>query len=313
MKIMFMGTSDFAVEALRALHTATENGAPVHDICAVVSQPDRPKGRGYKLTPTPVKQYALDASLDVYTPETLRDNALLPLLEQKRPDCIVVASYGKILPQYVIDWPKFGCVNVHASLLPEYRGAAPINAAIIDGRTETGVTTMLMDAGLDTGDMLLKCKVDILDEDDAGTLHDKLAAVGGKLVVETLKGLENGAIVPKKQVGESSYAHMIDADMRHIDFSGTACKVRNIVRGLSPVPAATATAQLADGRTIGLKIFSVALCDGKNAPCGTVTDAKGLVVACGEGSVKILSLRPDGKKVMSGEDFARGYSVCKIL
>lgn len=302
-----MGTSDFAVASLKALAESGE-----HEICAVVSQPDKPKGRGYVLTPTPVKAYALQQNLEVFTPETLKDGALIPLLEEKKPECIVVASYGKILPEYILSFPEYGCVNVHASLLPEYRGAAPINAAIIDGKKETGITTMLMDAGLDTGDMLLKSKVDILDSDDAGTLHDKLAEEGGKLLLRTLKGLWEGSVVPQKQEGQSSYAHMITAQTRKVDFSAPARKVFDLVRGLSPVPTATAVAVLSDGRQLGVKLFAVEPVSGSGQP-GKVIDSKTPVVACGSGAVKIVSLRPDGKNIMSGEAFARGYSVERFL
>jgi methionyl-tRNA formyltransferase len=208
MRILFMGSPDFAVESLKALIAAK------FEICAVVTQPDRPKGRGYTLYPTATGEFAEQQGFDVYKPEKLKNGELMPILEKYDPDVIVVAAYGKILPEYVLSYPKYGCVNVHASLLPAYRGASPINFAIINGEKETGITTMLMDKGLDTGDILMQQSTPIYNEDNAETLHDRLAVIGGELLCKTLYGLEDGTVTPVKQTGDFSYAPLITAETK---------------------------------------------------------------------------------------------------
>lgn len=298
MRCIFMGSSEFAVASLKAM---TENG---YDVCAVVSQPDKPKGRGYTLTPTPVKVFAESSGIPVYTPDSIKNGELVPLLEEVKPDVIVVASYGKILPEYVLSCPPKGCINVHASLLPKYRGAAPINFCLIDGEKKTGVTTMLMDKGLDTGDILLKAETEILPEDDSGTLHDRLAEMGGKLLSETLEALENGTVVPEKQVGESSYASMITNKTRKLDFAESSANIVNKIRGLSPIPAAFA---VCGGKNIKIfKASEVFIQTDVDYPVGAVVPGKELTVRTGDGFVKIDELQPEGKKKMGGADFLRG-------
>lgn len=297
MKILFMGTSDFAVTCLDALVQAGRT--PV----AVISQPDKPKGRGYVMTPSPVKAYALERSLPVYTPETLKDGAIADLLKEIDPDLICVVAYGKILPKYVLDYPKYHCVNVHGSLLPMYRGAAPINRAIMAGEKETGVTTMYMAEGLDTGDMLLKASLPIAEDDDFGSVHDKLAVLGGDLLVKTVDALEQGTVVPKPQVGPTCYAAIIDNDTRAVDFSRSAAEIACQIQGLSPMPCAFC---VADGKRV--KLYKArALPGSPDVKPGTVSE--NLTVATGDGWLQILELQPEGKKRMSAEDYLRGNKV----
>lgn len=296
MKILFMGTSPFAVESLDALNRAGR------DVCAVITQPDRPKGRGYKLASTPVKEYALSKGYRVETPETLKDGALLPLLDELAPDLIVVVAYGKILPSYVLEYPKMGCVNVHGSLLPLYRGAAPINHAIIDGQTESGVTTMYMDDGVDTGDMILKASSPIAPDDTFGTLHDRLAVLGGELLIQTLDQIEAGTAPRTKQEGETCYASMITKETRKLDFGDTAVNLCNRVRGLAPEPCAFA---FCGGKNI--KILEAEPVEGNwDVPVGTIVDRKRLVVRVADGGIRLKTVQPEGKKAMPGESFAAG-------
>ena len=233
MRILFMGTPDFALPTLRALY---EGG---HEIVGAVTQPDKPKGRGHNLMPPPVKVYAMEQNIPVYQPTTLKGEEFASLLNELDPEMIVVVAFGKILPQNVLDYPKYGCVNVHGSLLPEYRGAAPMQRAIIDGKKTTGITTMLMAAGLDTGDMLLKAEVEIGENDNFENIHDRLADCGAKLLIETVNGLEKGQITPEKQDDSlSTYAAKIEKSDCLLDFSLDATTLHNLIRGLSPIPLA---------------------------------------------------------------------------
>lgn len=298
MRSIFMGSSDFAVASLKAM---IDGG---YQVDAVVSQPDKPKGRGYTLTPTPVKAYALSLDIPVYTPDKIKNGELQELLDEVKPDVIIVAAYGKILPPYILNYPPKGCINVHASLLPKYRGAAPINFCLIDGEEKTGVTTMLMDEGLDTGDMLLKAETEITADDDVGTLHDRLAEMGGVLLVDTLKALEEGTLVPEKQMGESSYASMITNETRKIDFTDSAKNIVNRIRGLSPIPTAYA---LCGGKNT--KIFKASVIENNikgDYECGQIVPAKDLIVCTGDGFIRIDEIQPEGKKRMGGADFLRG-------
>lgn len=296
MKILFMGTSPFAVESLSALHAS---GAQV---ACVVTQPDRPKGRGYKMTCTPVKEFALEKGYRVETPETLKDEALMPLLREIDPDLIVVVAYGKILPAYVLNYPKLGCINVHGSLLPMYRGAAPVNHVLMDGQTETGVTTMYMDEGLDTGDMILKASTPIVEEDTFGTLHDRLAKIGGSLLVETLNLIAEGKAPRTVQEGETCYASMITKETRRIDWNLPKRALFNRIRGLAPEPCAFA---LCGGKNI--KILESEPVDGNwNVPVGTIVDKKHLVIRVADGGLRLKTVQPEGKKPMSGESFCAG-------
>ncbi|MBQ7125322.1 MAG: methionyl-tRNA formyltransferase [Clostridia bacterium] len=299
MKILFMGTPDFAVCSLAALY---DNGQ--YEL-TVITQPDKPKGRGYVLTPPEVKVYAEEHGLKVYQPNTLRDEAFFELLSEIDPDMIVVAAYGKILPKNVIDYPKYGCINVHGSLLPEYRGAAPIQRAIIDGKTETGVTIMYMNEGLDTGDMLKKASVQIKQDDNFETLFDKLASAGAELLVKTIPEIVSGAIVPEKQDDSlATYAKKIEKSDCIIDFSCSAKVVHNQIRGLSPFPLASANI----GGLLIKPITSVISKEKSDKPFGTIVSLDGkITVSCGDGGcIDILELLPAGKKRMKAADFLRG-------
>ena len=301
MRILFMGTPDFALFSLRALVEAGE------DVVGVVTQPDKPKGRGYTLTPPPVKVYAEEKGLPVYQPKTLRDEAFADLLRQIDPEVIVVVAFGKILPANVLDYPKYGCVNVHGSLLPAYRGAAPMQRAIIDGCAETGITTMFMDVGLDTGDMLLKKSVAIDLHDTFETVHDKLGECGAELLLRTLALLKAGEITPEKQDDAlATYAQKIEKEDCLLDFSRTAKEVHDRIRGLSPIPLSFT--HTSDGRL--LKILSSEPVEGKGRPGEVISLSGGrITVACGEGAVALLSVLPEGKKRMSAADFINGRRI----
>ena len=301
MRILFMGTPDFALFSLRAL---VEEG---EDVVGVVTQPDKPKGRGYTLTPPPVKVYAEEKGLPVYQPRTLRDEEFADLLRQIDPEVIVVVAFGKILPANVLDYPKYGCVNVHGSLLPAYRGAAPMQRAIIDGCAETGITTMFMDVGLDTGDMLLKKSVAIDLHDTFETVHDKLGECGAELLLRTLALLEKGEILPEKQDDAlATYAAKIEKEDCLLDFSRTAKEVHDRIRGLSPIPLSFT--HTPDGRL--LKILSSEPTEGKGRPGEVISLENGrITVACGEGAVALLSVLPEGKKKMSSADFINGRRI----
>lgn len=298
MNIIFMGTPDFAVPALEKL-VASE-----HNVTAVFTQPDKPRGRKMVLTPPEVKACALKHGIKVYQPDSLKDGKTLEIIKDCNPDVIVVAAYGKILPKEILDYPKYGCVNIHGSLLPKYRGAAPIQRAVLDGESETGVTTMQMAEGLDTGDMLLVYKTPILPDETSGELFDRLALAGADLLLDTLEGLEKGEIVPQKQNDSlSSYAKMIDKSMCPIDFNKTAQAVHNQVRGLNPWPVATA--QINGKR---LKIYKTKLSSLKGNP-GEVISLKPLTVACKENSVEIITLQPEGKKIMDSKAYLAGNKI----
>ena len=304
MRILFMGTPDFAVFSLRALVEAGMN------VVAVVTQPDQPKGRGYILTPPPVKVYAQEHSIPVYQPERLKNGAFDETLAKIDPELIVVTAYGKILPKSVLDYPKFGCVNVHGSLLPEYRGAAPMQRAILEGKTETGITTMLMDEGLDTGKMLLQARVPIEQNDNFESIHDKMGAAGAPLLVETIRRLAAGNITPVAQdESKSTYAAKIEKSDCKIDFSEPAGKVHDRIRALSPVPLAFT--KLPDGKL--LKVVASELADEQFAPspAGTVLSLAGgaVTVACGSGAIRLTELIPEGKSRMSAAAFINGRNI----
>ena len=304
-RILFMGTPDFAAASLAALIDA---GA---DIVGVFTQPDKPQGRKKLLIPSAVKSCALEHSLDVYQPTTLRSDESFELIEKLAPDMIIVAAYGKILPQRVIDYPKLGCINVHGSLLPKYRGAAPIQRAIIDGESETGVTIMYMDAGIDTGDMLAKTIVRIEPDDDFGTLHDKLAAVGAKLLTDTIPQLENGTARREKQDDlKSNYAAKIENEDCLLSFDDTAKNVHNRIRGLSPFPLAVVEH---NGKSLKLVASEIADDDTPHKNPGEVMklDQKGnrIEVACREGSVYLTRVLPEGKGRMNASDYINGRKI----
>lgn len=296
-----MGTPDFAVPCLKRL---LDDG---HDVVGVFSQPDKPQGRKMVLTAPPVKQVALQEKLPVYQPETFKNGAVLPLLQELAPEIIVVVAYGKILPQYVLDLPRYGCVNVHGSLLPRWRGAAPIQWSVIAGDRTAGVTTMQMDAGLDTGDMLLRYETEIGARETAGELYERLAAAGAELLSETLRRLEKGDIVPERQDDAAScYASMLDKKLAQVDWRRTAREIDCLVRGLNPWPVALTTLH---GER--MKLYAAEPVQGSGAP-GTVlvSDPKsGLVVACGDGALRLTEIQVVGGKRMQAGDYLRGHAV----
>ena len=306
MKAVFMGTPDFAVPTLQKM---IDMGI---EITAVVTQPDKAKGRGKKVIYSPVKECALAHDLPVYQPVRIRkEPEFIQTLRDMQPDVIVVVAFGQILPKEILDIPRLGCVNVHASLLPKFRGAAPIQWSIIDGEEVTGVTTMLMDAGLDTGDMLLKTEIPVDPKETGGSLHDKLAAVGGELLEKTLIGLEAGTIVPEKQDDSQAgeYARMLDKELGHIDFNQPAVVIERLIRGLNPWPSAYT---YIDGKT--LKIWEAEVLD-RNYGCeyGEVADVTRncLIIQTGIGALSVKSVQLQGKKRMDIAAFLNGYTIEK--
>ena len=301
MKIVFMGTPDFAVSTLESL---VKGG---HEVIAAVTQPDKPKGRGKAVQLTPVKEKAMEYDIPVYQPVKARDPEFVELLKGMNPDVIVVVAFGQLLPKAILDIPKYGCVNVHASLLPKYRGAAPIQWAVIDGEEVSGVTTMLMDEGLDTGDMLEKAEIVLDAKETGGSLFDKLSALGGELILSTLEKMENGTITRTPQ-GESttSYAKMLKKTMGEIDWSMEAVKIERLIRGLNPWPSAYTSLK---GKTV--KIWSADVVAGNTSGNpGRVTVSKDkLLVECGEGFLSITELQLEGKKRMETAAFLRGFAV----
>ncbi len=300
MRILFMGTPDFARSILEKLHNDGEN------IVAVVTQPDKPQGRKMILTPPPVKQYALANGMPVYQPVTLKDGAFADTLTELAPDLIIVAAYGKILPKYILDYPKYGCINVHASLLPRWRGAAPIQRAIMAGDSVSGITIQYMAEGLDTGDMILTVEVPITDDDDFGTLHDKLAVAGGDAMAQTIACLRDGTITREVQNdADATYAAKIENADCVIDFTKSVTEIYNQVRGLSPVPLAVTW--MPDGKRLKIIAARREIRAVTVAP-GTVTDIDQgtLDIACGDGILHVTHLQPEGKGRMAAADFLRG-------
>ena len=296
MKIVFMGTPDFASESLKALLSC-----PKHQVIGVISQPDRPVGRHQILQPTATKQVALEAGIPVWQPERIKAEENLELLASLSPDVIVVAAYGQILPKSILELPKYGCVNVHGSLLPAYRGAAPIQRALLEGNQTTGITTMQMDVGMDTGDILLQREIPITKEDTSGSLFEKLAALGGELLLETLDELEKGNITPKKQDESlATYAPMLKKEEGLLDFSRTAKELDCQIRAMDPWPGAYT---FLSGKRI--KILEAVLSD-ETGETGLLLPQKEAVVCCKEGALRILKLQPEGKKPQTGEEFMRG-------
>ncbi|MFV0315286.1 MAG: methionyl-tRNA formyltransferase [Anaerotignum sp.] len=304
MRVLFMGTPDFAVYSLKALLTQ-------HEVIGVVSQPDKPKGRGKKLVPTPVKEFALEQGLQVYQPEKAKDPEFVALLQELAPDAIAVTAFGQILPESILNIPRLGCINVHGSLLPKYRGAAPMQWSIIDGEKVTGITTMFMAKGMDTGDMLLKSEVEITSEDNFSTVHDKMAEAGANLLLETLTALEAGTVtrIPQEHV-VATYAPMITKETGHIDWRKNAQDIINLMRGLDPSPGAYAI--YGDEP---LKFFKGIKLDGAytQADFGEIVEVseKGFAVKCGDGALMITELQARGKKRMATDAYLRGNSTSK--
>ena len=307
MKILFMGTPDFAVFSLKALVEYTKNSN--NEICGIITQPDKPKGRGYALLPTPVKAYALDAGLDVYQPETLKDETFAELLKKLSPDLIAVVAYGKILPKSVIDFPKYGCINVHGSLLPEYRGAAPMQRAIIDGKDKSGITIMYMAEGLDTGDMLLKKELAIKENDNFEDIHDGLGVLGAEMLIEIIPMLENGSATRTPQDDSvSTYARKITKEDCLIDFSKDAKTIHNQIRGLSPFPLSFT--HTPNGKLLKVIESKISDIDTPHANYGEVLSVNGNIeVACGKGSICLCRVLPEGKSRMNASDFIRGRNI----
>lgn len=299
MRIVFMGTPDFAVPSLQALIDAG------HDVCAVYTQPDKPQGRKQILTAPPVKTLALEHDIPVFQPNTLKNEGEQARLRELAPEVIIVVAYGKLLPKAVLDIPPHGCINVHGSLLPRWRGAAPIQWAVIAGDEMAGVTTMQMAEGLDTGDMLLTYETKVGEKETAGELFDRLAQSGAELLTQTLVKLDE--ITPRPQDdAQSCYAHMLDKQMAVIDWSKSAHEIDCLIRGLNPWPIALTT--LSGER---LKVFAAEKANGNGEP-GTVLEAdpkKGLTVACGEGALKLTEIQLVGGKRMKATDFLRGHAI----
>ena len=299
LKILFMGTPDFASAVLNKM---LEAGC---DVVGAVSQPDKPKGRGHKLMPTDVKKAAEAAGIPVYQPESLRNEALMPVLNELKPDVIVVAAYWKILPSYILDYPRYGCVNVHASLLPKYRGAAPIQRAIINGDKTTGVTIMQMAQGLDTGDMLARAETEIGEYETAEQLFDRLAEIGGDLLTETLENIDS--VIPEKQnEDEATYADKLTREDGRIDWTMSADRIIRLINGMNSWPLAYTSYN--DGI---IKIAEAVKADASGRP-GEIKELRkkeGLIIACGEGAICVKTAQFPGSRKMNVEDYARGHEI----
>jgi len=298
LRIVFMGTPDFACPTLTRL---IERG---EDLIAVVTQPDRPKGRGQKLLPPPVKVIAEAHGIPVLQPLKVRAPEVVAQIRELKPDLIVVVAFGQILPQSLLDIPRHGCINIHASLLPRYRGAAPLNWCLINGETETGITTMMMDAGLDTGDMLVKRSIPIGPDEDAQSLHDRLSLLGADTIDETLDRLLAGTLTREKQDDSlSCYAPMLKKEDGRIDWAREPQQIKNLVRGFTPWPGAYTSLE---SKT--LKLYKVSVAEGSGTPGEVIATGKdGIIVACGSGSIRIEELQLEGRKRLSAAEFLAGY------
>lgn len=302
MKIVFMGTPDFAEKSLEAIYNSG------HEILAVVTNPDRPKGRGMKMVSSPVKEFAVSKNLKIYQPEKVRKNIeFIEEIKKLQPDVICVVAYGKILPKEILDIPKLGCINVHGSLLPKYRGAAPIQWAVINGEKVTGVTTMYMDIGMDTGDMILKEEVSIGEDETTGELWDKLSEVGAKLLVKTLSQIEDGNAPRLPQGEDFTMAPMLNKDMSKIDWnSKTAKEIKNLVRGLNPIMG---TYSYLDDKKIKFWKVDVLPLENENVENGTILKSNskdGLYIKAKDGMIKVLEIQGENSKRMPIQDFLRG-------
>ena len=308
MRLVFMGTPDFAKESLEAVYNAG------YEILAVVTNPDRPKGRGMKMVESPVKEFAKEKNLKIYQPEKVKKNIeFIEEIKKLQPDVICVVAYGKILPKEILEITKLGCINVHGSLLPKYRGAAPIQWAILNGDKETGITTMYMNEGMDTGDMILKGKVTIGEDETTGELWDRLSKIGGELLVKTLKEIEKGTAPREKQGDDFSIAPMLDKKMAKIDWENkSAIEIKNLVRGLNPIMGAYS---FLNGKKI--KFWNVAIATNKEIPAeglknGTVilsNPKDGLFIKTKEGIIKVLEIQGENAKRMPIQDFLRGNKI----
>ena len=305
MRIVFMGTPDFAVDSLAALVESSD-----HEIVAVITQPDRPKGRGQKVLMTPVKEYALEKNLVVLQPAKIRTPEFIEELKALAPELIVVVAFGQFLPKEILQLPKYGCINVHASLLPKYRGAAPIHYAVMNGEKESGVTIMRMDKGMDTGAMLAKVATYIGEDMTMGELHNELKVAGAHLLLEVIRGIEDGTIKDMPQNdAEATYASLLDKEIEKIEWSKSASEIHNKVRGLNPWPGAYTL--LPDGRK--LKIWQTRVMTKENAGTkpGTVVafSKEGFIVACGNGCLEVIEVQPESKKKMPADVYCNGYKM----
>lgn len=301
LRIVYMGTPEIAATILNRLLEEP------YEVVLAVTQPDRPKGRGKEMAMSPVKELAIAHDIPVFQPERLRNPEAVQVIEQAKPDMIVVAAFGQILPKAVLELPKYGCINVHASLLPAYRGAAPIQWSILDGCKQTGVTIMYMNEGLDTGDILLQKTVEITPEETGGSLHDKLAEIGAEALAEAIPGVLSGSLKPVAQ-GEMTtpYAKQLTKEMGRLDFGKSAVELERYVRGLNPWPG---TYTMLDGRLLKIWQAEVIGKDFGTAEPGTVTDItkKSFTYVTADGGLRILELQPEGKRRMTAEEFLRGY------
>ena len=308
MKIVFMGTPDFAVPSLEAL-------IEKFGVEAVFTQPDRPRGRGKKMVFSPVKEVAVKHDIKVFQPEKLKDDReAVEYLKELKPDFIIVVAFGQILTKEVLDIPKYGCINLHASLLPMYRGAAPLNWVIINGEKKSGNTTMLMDVGLDTGDMLLKDEVEITDNMTSGELHDILMNRGGELLIKTIEGLADGSFKGEKQEGETCYAKMLSKETGKINWNNSAESIHNLIRGLNPRPIAHTTY-----KDENMKIYeSEVLAESSNKEAGTIIEVskKGMKVSCGKGILLVKKIQFPNGKPLTIEQYINGKDIevgCKLV
>ena len=302
MRVIFMGTPDFAVPSLEALLTK-------HEVVLVVTQPDKPKGRGKKMVPTPVKACALEHGIPVLQPEKVKEPEFVEQLRSYEPDLIAVTAFGQILSEPILEMPKYGCINVHGSLLPKYRGAAPMQWSIIDGEKVTGITTMYMAKGLDSGDMLLKAEVEITDEDTFATIHDKMAVTGANLLLDTLDQLEAGTLerIPQDH-DAATYAPMITKETGHIDWSKNRQDIINLIRGLNPVPAAYTIYEEEVLKIFGAVVSDVQADGAANGEIVAVVK-KGFVVKCGDGCLLITEVQARGGKRMMTDAYLRGHAM----
>lgn len=304
MKIIFMGTPDFSVPTLKALIDSD------HEVIAVVTQQDKPKGRGKKMCFTPIKEVALEHKIPVFQPKRVREPEFIHVLKDLNPDAIVVIAFGQILPKVLLEIPKYGCINVHASLLPQYRGAGPIQWAVINGETETGLTTMFMDVGLDTGDMLLKETLELTKEETGGSLHDKLSLIGGPLLIRTLEQLEKSSLTRVKQDEQAAtYAPMLSKELGKINWHKSAIEIERLIRGLNPWPSAYT---FYDDKILKLWDSEIVAVNETTIKPGTIIELvknKGFVIKCGDNGLLIKELQLQGKNKMDAAAFLRGVAL----
>lgn len=304
MKIIFMGTPEFSVPTLKALINSE------HEVVACYTQPDRPKGRGKKVIMTPVKEVCLEANIPVYQPKRIRNEADVNDFKEIEADVAVVIAYGQILPKSILEYPKYGCINIHASLLPKLRGAAPYQWAVINGDSVTGITTMQMDSGIDTGDMLMKMVINIEPDETAGSLHDKLMVSGGELLLQTLEGIESCSIEPIQQNNEdASKAPMLDKNFGKIDWTKSAEEIERLIRGLNPWPSAFT---FMNGSLIKIWKADVRASENSDYTPGTICEIipkEGFLIRCGEGSLLIKEVQLQGKKRMDTASLMNGYEI----